>query len=590
MRIVQIFFITLLLIISGVLVNTAWSQDQLFIRGDVDADGDVDQADADMLSNHVFMMQPLTCHNAGDVNDDGTINMFDVTALGSFVGTQSPVPPPPYPNCGTDPTNPQPGADCCVEEATGACCMPDGSCVDAVTSADCLSAGGTYQGDDTDCASVTCPLPTGACCFGDGSCVDAMTVSDCELQGGTYQGDGTSCASVTCTPSEPTTSAPTPTVHPDYVFSVFSDVYSNTEFDTWSFPWDYGDVTPFTIGADNIKKFVFWEQRWNVSEYSPTQDINTMTHVHFDVWTPDVTDESTIFRIKLVDFGTDGVWNDPNGPGPWDDVEHELIYDQSTMSTGVWISFDLALADFTGMTTREHFAQFILSGTYDIVFVDNIYFYDATPATTGACCFGDGSCADAMTLGDCESQGGTYQGDDTDCASITCTVPTGACCFGDGSCADDMTLSDCESQGGTYYGDDTNCASITCTVPTGACCFPDESCVDFMTAFDCQGQGGSFRGDGTECVSTDCGACDCIVGDANGDTEVNVGDAVYMINLVFKDGTDPIPYLICSGDSNCDCEANIGDAVYVINLVFKGGNPPCDCPTWLSFCGPPLRK
>jgi len=84
--------------------------------------------------------------------------------------------------------------------------------------------------------------------------------------------------------------------------------------------------------------------------------------------------------------------------------------------------------------------------------------------------------------------------------------------------------------------------------------------------------------------------CDCIPGDANNDGTVNVADAVYLIAFVFKGGAPPSPYRICSGDANCDCSCNVGDAVYVISYVFKGGAPPCDCQTWLSLCGPPLRK
>ncbi len=61
-------------------------------------------------------------------------------------------------------------------------------------------------------------------------------------------------------------------------------------------------------------------------------------------------------------------------------------------------------------------------------------------------------------------------------------------------------------------------------------------------------------------------------GDANGDWVVNVADAVYLINFVFKDGPAPEPQL--AGDANCDAAANIGDAVYLINYVFKGGPPP----------------
>lgn len=64
-------------------------------------------------------------------------------------------------------------------------------------------------------------------------------------------------------------------------------------------------------------------------------------------------------------------------------------------------------------------------------------------------------------------------------------------------------------------------------------------------------------------------------GDANGDSEVNVGDAVYIINYVFKGGPAPDP--LEAGDANCDGGCDVGDAVYLINYVFKGGPEPC-CP------------
>jgi len=63
-------------------------------------------------------------------------------------------------------------------------------------------------------------------------------------------------------------------------------------------------------------------------------------------------------------------------------------------------------------------------------------------------------------------------------------------------------------------------------------------------------------------------------GDANGDGEVNVGDAVFLINYVFKGGPAPDP--IEAGDANGDGQCNVGDAVYLISYVFKGGPAP-DC-------------
>jgi hypothetical protein len=86
------------------------------------------------------------------------------------------------------------------------------------------------------------------------------------------------------------------------------------------------------------------------------------------------------------------------------------------------------------------------------------------------------------------------------------------------------------------------------------------------------------------------GPCDCQPGDANGDLQINVGDAVYLISYVFKGGPPPVPYAVCSGDANGDCQCNVGDAVYIISYVFKGGPPPVDCETWIGNCGPPLIK
>jgi len=65
-----------------------------------------------------------------------------------------------------------------------------------------------------------------------------------------------------------------------------------------------------------------------------------------------------------------------------------------------------------------------------------------------------------------------------------------------------------------------------------------------------------------------------ICGDANADTDVNVSDAVHIINFVFSGGPEPSPYE--SADVNCDTMVNVSDAVFIINFVFSGGNTPCD--------------
>ncbi len=65
-------------------------------------------------------------------------------------------------------------------------------------------------------------------------------------------------------------------------------------------------------------------------------------------------------------------------------------------------------------------------------------------------------------------------------------------------------------------------------------------------------------------------------GDASGDEAVNIGDAVHLINYIFKGGPAPDP--LCVGDADGDSAVNIGDAVYLINYIFKGGpSPVADC-------------
>lgn len=65
-------------------------------------------------------------------------------------------------------------------------------------------------------------------------------------------------------------------------------------------------------------------------------------------------------------------------------------------------------------------------------------------------------------------------------------------------------------------------------------------------------------------------------GDANDDGGLGVGDAVFLINYIFRDG--PEPSSLCIGDANCDGCTDVGDAVRVIDFIFRGGLPPgIDC-------------
>lgn len=63
-----------------------------------------------------------------------------------------------------------------------------------------------------------------------------------------------------------------------------------------------------------------------------------------------------------------------------------------------------------------------------------------------------------------------------------------------------------------------------------------------------------------------------LCGDANDDGNLNVGDVVFIINYVFKNGKTPD--WKCEADANHDGKVNVADAVYMINFIFKDGPGP----------------
>ncbi|HSG49765.1 MAG TPA: hypothetical protein VLA43_18220, partial [Longimicrobiales bacterium] len=177
---------------------------------------------------------------------------------------------------------------------------------------------------------------------------------------------------------EPAIPAPTPDYDAGDVVSLFSDAYTDVAVDTWSAEWDGADVADVTVAGNAAKKYtnlVFA----GIEFTSATVDATGMTHFRMDIWTPDATDGGEVFKIKLVDFGANGVWSGG------DDVEHELELTAATtpaIGTGAWYTLAIPLEDFTGLTTRGALAQLIISGDPNTVYVDNVLFFKdtSTPA------------------------------------------------------------------------------------------------------------------------------------------------------------------------------------------------------------------
>ncbi|MEH6678894.1 MAG: hypothetical protein V7724_00025 [Sediminicola sp.] len=166
--------------------------------------------------------------------------------------------------------------------------------------------------------------------------------------------------------TEPTVAAALPTVDPTQVISLFSDAYTNVAVDTWRTDWSDATLEDTTIGEDAVKKYSALGFVGVEAVASPI-DVTTMTHFHADIWTADATE----FRIKLVDFGADGAFDGG------DDVEHEIVVENPEQQE--WVSLNIPLSNFTGLTSRAHIAQLIFVGApskQNTVFMDNIYFYN----------------------------------------------------------------------------------------------------------------------------------------------------------------------------------------------------------------------
>ena len=181
----------------------------------------------------------------------------------------------------------------------------------------------------------------------------------------------TGAVTLTAKPA-PTTPAPAPTVPAADVISLFSDVYDDITVDSWSADWpDMADVADFAIDGNPVKAYTNLVYAGILFE-TVLVDASGMDFFHIDVWAPPGT---SAFKVKLVDFGEDGAY----GGAP--DSQKELTFTGASVppfTAGAWVALDIPLADFmgpTGLQSREHLAQLLISGANITAFIDNVFFY-----------------------------------------------------------------------------------------------------------------------------------------------------------------------------------------------------------------------
>jgi len=366
------------------------AQAPTFIRGDVDSSGTVDIDDVCALECYIYgwsdCTQPgggpcvgysLYCMLAADVNDDGIANSSDMIYLIKYVRQAEfggPPPPAPFPECGEDPTNPQSGDDCCggsppaPTEPTTPAPSPTSDPVDVIS---------------LFCDSYVCnPVTTWSADW------DDADVEDVDLS-------GNMCKKYTNLVFAGVDFAA-------YQIDITEMIYFS--FDLWTpdattFPVelrvklvDFGPDGTYDGGAiDDVE-----------SELSLTAEIDCCLGIRGNT-NGDQEDKVTISDVTyLIKY----LFGQPNGPVPAcneegntnGDSEEKITISDVTylikylfgqpngpqpppcplplevLTTGQWVHISIPMSEFTGLTTREHLSQLVLSGDLSTVYLDNIMF------------------------------------------------------------------------------------------------------------------------------------------------------------------------------------------------------------------------
>lgn len=177
---------------------------------------------------------------------------------------------------------------------------------------------------------------------------------------------GSSVFTVSAPLAVPTTVAPTPPARASGdVISLFTTAYTNRPVETWRTGWSAGGNTltdPFAIGARNVKRyslFNFVGIEFGTLNLANALDATTMTHLHVDIWSPN---PPTGLQIELVNTATTtGIIGRAQA---------------GTLATGSWVSLDIPLSSFVGLSARNVLQQLLFVATGPtVIYVDNIYLY-----------------------------------------------------------------------------------------------------------------------------------------------------------------------------------------------------------------------
>lgn len=162
------------------------------------------------------------------------------------------------------------------------------------------------------------------------------------------------------------------------------------------------------------------------------------------------------------------------------------------------------------------------------------------PSEDVPCCFAaTGGCIE-LSEEDCLNAGGLPGIAGERCSDQVC-FPEGAVCMPNGTCLDGLTPDEAAKIGGTFMGDGSTCATVTCDQPMGSCCFDTGFCLE-LEEEQCLTAGGVWGDIGSTCADEDgngtADICeDELIGDLNGDGNVDGADLTILLG---EWGTDDV--------------------------------------------------
>lgn len=169
------------------------------------------------------------------------------------------------------------------------------------------------------------------------------------------------------------TAAPTPTVDPSKVISIFSDTYTNHPVDYYNGYWQPYQTTnsaDFVVENDHVLNYTNFNFV-GIQMTSPTVDATMTSHLHLDIFIPNTIDPGSTLNIQVIDLGSNGEF------GGEDDSTQDNIIDPSILKSNEWISIDLPFSSMTNLQSRANLAQIVFVGTnIPNFYADNIYFYN----------------------------------------------------------------------------------------------------------------------------------------------------------------------------------------------------------------------